>query len=311
MDLNRIHSAFISTYWSWSFYSAKECPATLLELLREKLPHLEGSGWEKRFAWGGVFVNGKEALCDTTLTAPCKIEYYEPNFNIDEAHTYFPAFEQRLIVYEDEDLIVLYKPAKLPSVAGREQKHFNLKNYVETYLGRAVHCPSRLDMSTEGLVIMSKSARTNAALQRAFEKKTIQKYYLLEVVGDFPQGDLRVENQIGRDMRHPVLRKVVESGGKTAETIFTPVGHSLFKDRAAAEHKTTLVQARPLTGRTHQIRVHASHVGFPIIGDDFYGGAAASGLRLQSRKIVLTHPWLGKKLEITAPTSLSPAWACV
>lgn len=301
--LARIDEAFLSNHWRWCFYTADQCPPTLRTVLERELPHIAAASWPERMAWGGVWVNGFAAVADRPLTAPCAVEYYEPRFDFRAADRIFPAFETRFILHSDPDLLIVFKPAKLPSMPAREQTRYNLKIYVERHVGQIVHMPSRLDLSTSGLLVMSRTPRMHRHLQIAFERRIIEKYYLCRVSGHVAWMERRVSEPIGRDPTHPVLRTVVATGGKEASTTFR-----VHERESAGPSPTTLLEAQLHTGRTHQIRVHARHIGHPIIGDNFYGGERADALNLLSYRIVFNHPWLGRTLNVVVPTELLPIW---
>lgn len=299
-DLARIHEAFTSTYHSFTFWSSDSCPATLLIALRNHFPDIETNSWEMRLKWGGVFLDGARILHDTALTPPCRIEYYEPRYDPSSPLTTFSAFSPEMVLYEDRDLLAVFKPDRLPTMPGREQVGVSLKSYLEQYVGSAIHIPSRIDTSTSGVVVVSKSPTMHAPLQRLFERRAIEKTYLLEVEGEVPWKERKVEAAIGKDPSHPVLRKTVETGGKAAETNFI-----LIEQRRIS----TLLQARPISGRTHQIRVHAQSIGFPIIGDNFYGGKRAPALHLLAYSLKFRHPFSKEIVNIVVPENLQPEWS--
>lgn len=211
---------------------------------------------------------------------------------------------KKRIVFEDKWLIVYSKPRRLPTLPTKEQHRYNLKRYLQNYLGVMPHLPSRLDTSTEGLVIASKLTTSHNKLQRMFESRRIKKFYLLEVQGHPSWDEFEANDPIGRDPSHPILRKVIE-GGQDARTKFS---------KLSASSAGTLLVAMPETGRTHQIRVHAAHIGHPILGDSFYGGAISLGgcepkeLRLMSYGLFLTHPISGATLSLSVPERLLPNW---
>jgi 23S rRNA-/tRNA-specific pseudouridylate synthase len=298
---DRIERSFSSIYHRWLYYSLAQIPGTLFETLAINLAHIDREQIAQRVAWGGVFINGLEVNVDQPLPVPCKLEYYEPRFELDRAQEFFPQWNDNLVLFEDEFLIALFKPAKLPSIPGKEQKYFNLKSYVEKYCGTSIHMPSRLDMSTSGLILMSKNQKTHKSLQHIYEYGSIKKAYLLASDAKPLWSKYDERGAIGKDLRHPVLRTVVEQGGKTARTIFSRL------NLATADH-STICLAQPLSGRTHQIRVHAAHLHIPIIGDNFYSGAPASGLRLMAYGLSFRHPQGGARLEIRVPEHYFPEW---
>jgi 23S rRNA pseudouridine1911/1915/1917 synthase len=261
--------------------------------------------WDARFDFGGVYVNGRAALADQALPFPCKVEYYEPKFDLTSAAQLFPHFEAHYIVYHDEDIAVVYKPAHLPSLPAKEQRHFSLKASLERHFQRPVHLPSRLDVSVHGLLVVSISPRAHAPLQHAFEQRRVQKGYRLATTAASPHdGRFSIEVPIGRDPRHPVLRCPAPTGGQAALT------HFALSHRTTAENQPVdVIHASPVTGRTHQIRVHAAHAGIPILGDNFYGGALADSLHLLSYSVALNHPTRHHPLALHLPPALTPPWA--
>ena len=113
-----------------------------------------------------------------------------------------------------------------------------------------------------------------------------------------------LKNRIGRDSKHPILRKVIESGGDSAVTHF----RTLAESPSPSGESGSLLLAKPQTGRTHQLRVHTSSLGSPIIGDNFYGGEPAPELRLLALRFRFHNPLTSKQVEITMPKRLLPAW---
>jgi len=307
LDLERINNAFTSQYHVWTFLTSKECPASLAELLQSKFSRPGDISVEERLRWGGIFLNGKDTREDVKLESPCRIEYYEPRYDFTQPLSYFPAFDPSWILYQDDYLLVSFKPSRLPTIPAREQTHFSLRNYLEAHLGMKIHMPSRIDMSTSGLVVVSKNELTHNKLQRLFETRTMEKYYLLQVSKEVDWQCREVTLQIGKDRRHPVLRTAVSEGGKAAHTRFTFIRRAAPLGEGLAN--TSILEAKPFTGRTHQIRVHAQSMGLPIVGDNFYGGAKAESLHLLSHRVIFRHPIGSKLVEVSLPEALRPAWA--
>ena len=295
-----IEEAFISKYWECIVTDVAQFNLSLPESLKHHFPHLDASSWESRLAWGGLFVNGEEIRSlETPLPFPYRLEYYEPCFDYLNPHSFFPRFSPEWIVYEDNEVICSFKPNKLPSMPAREQTEYCLKKYLEKHLRCKLHMPSRLDMSTSGLVVMSKSPDHHNKLQRAFETRRVEKSYLFETASNVPFEEHQAVGAIGKDPEHPVLRKVVEEGGKPSLTHF----------KVITRGETTIVEAQPKTGRTHQIRVHARHLGIPILGDMFYEGAPAESLHLLSYRIRFPHPRTQEYVTVVIPERLVPEWA--
>jgi len=198
------------------------------------------------------------------------------------------------ILYEDEWIVVVDKPAGLLSVPARKGMHDSVLARLERrYPGALlVH---RLDLDTSGVLVAARDARTHAALQRQFLRRTVAKRYVAiidgDVRGDAGKIDLAIRVDVGDRPRH--IHDAEHGRGAITRwevLVRLPGGR-------------TRVALFPLTGRTHQLRVHASHplgLGIPIVGDRLYGHEAAR-LLLHAESIELDHPATGARLRIDSP----------
>ncbi|MDX8398145.1 MAG: pseudouridine synthase [Mariprofundaceae bacterium] len=202
------------------------------------------------------------------------------------------------IIYEDDQLLVINKPAGLLSVPGKEIKDcvFNrlLKRYPHCTELRLVH---RLDMSTSGLLLVAKSLAINKLLQKQFIQRSVEKRYeaLLskELPLDLVEGDINLPLRVDFDDRPRQM--VCYQHGKAAKTHWQLIKH---------ENNRSRVHFYPLTGRTHQLRVHAAHkdgLNAAIVGDDLYG-LAGGRLMLHAQRLCFNHPISRERLEFEAPT---------
>lgn len=296
--LARLEDALTSKKWQHLFYTAAECPTDLYAYFRDFLPHLDSI--EERIALGGVYVNGISIADNISLKAPCKVEYYEPKFELKNIQSVYPPFDTDWIVYRDDFMAIVYKPAGLPCMATKEQKIYNLKSYLEDHFSPEIHMPSRIDTSTQGLIAVSVNPSMHNYLQKAFERKIVVKRYLMASRTETTWDVRAVKARIAKDSQHAVLRKISPDSGKTSFTVFTRLSRASDK---------TYFFARPLTGRTHQIRVHAKHLGIPISGDNFYGGSRDDLLNLMSYSFGVWHPFRKRFFEIEVPAKLVPRWA--
>lgn len=215
------------------------------------------------------------------------------------------------VLFEDDVIIVVNKPAFLPVEQTITGNRKNLHDAVVDYLWKKnpslrnppyVGIMHRLDRETSGVILFTKSRTVNKAVHDMFENHTCQKYYHAVVSG----GALKkvqagktftVENYLGRISSSSQAAKwgsvPQAKGGLYAKTDFTVVGPVTVNDR-----QYTLIQAMPFTGRTHQIRVHLSESGMPIAGDSLYGGEDGKRVMLHAFKLEFPHPVSGEKMEV-------------
>jgi 23S rRNA pseudouridine1911/1915/1917 synthase len=167
------------------------------------------------------------------------------------------------ILFEDDALLVMNKHAHVLCHRSKHGPWSSLVSAAREYLGvERLHMPTRLDRETSGVVVLLKESRLAALLQRGMEEGRIHKTYLAILSGEMRE-PLRAEQPIGKHPNSRVLvrRGVVESG-RMAATEFEPL---------STGGGFTLARVRPLSGRMHQIRVHAQWLGFPVAGDKLYG----------------------------------------
>jgi len=211
---------------------------------------------------------------------------------------YTPPQEPLLYIHVDAHLIVIDKPAGLLSVPGRgEDKADCAVSRVEAdYPGAlTVH---RLDMATSGLLILARSKEMQAALSRMFELGQIEKEYHAHVWGQpDPPGGL-IDLPLITDWPNRPRQKVDHEIGKPSRTRYETV------DTGASGARLRL---KPLTGRSHQLRVHLAEIGHPILGDELYAHpeahAAAPRLLLHASALGFDHPYSGDRFDITLPCS--------
>lgn len=199
------------------------------------------------------------------------------------------------ILYQDEALIVLNKPSGLLSVPGKAPEHQDsLQLRVQRVFptARTVH---RLDMATSGILVMALTAEAHRLLNWQFERRQTQKHYIARLEGRLQAQAGIVDLPLICDWPNRPKQMVCFQHGKTAKTIF---------DVLAYEGNATRVRLTPVTGRSHQLRVHMQWLGHPICGDKFYGTAPdATTVRLQlhAAMLGLHHPQSGQWLEFQAP----------
>jgi 23S rRNA pseudouridine1911/1915/1917 synthase len=170
------------------------------------------------------------------------------------------------VVYEDEDLLIIDKPADLVVHPAAGNEDGTLLNGLLYHLPQLQQIPRagivhRLDKDTTGLMVVAKTLEAQNRLVQQLQARTVSRQYVAVVVGAIPpQG--KVDAPMGRDPFNRIRMAVLKSGGKEAITHFK---------RLARLGAMSLVRLNLETGRTHQIRVHMAHLGFPLLGDPLYG----------------------------------------
>lgn len=196
------------------------------------------------------------------------------------------------IVFEDNYLAVIHKPHEFLSVPGKNVKDSVFQRVADLYPNATgpliVH---RLDMSTSGLMLIAKSEEVYKHLQSQFIKRTVQKRYVAILDGIVSQNEGYIDLPLRLDIDNRPNQLVCYEHGKSARTKFEVISR---------ENNKTRIHFFPITGRTHQLRVHASHnlgLNCPIIGDDLYG-TKANRLHLHAEEIIFEHPISKEKITL-------------
>lgn len=205
------------------------------------------------------------------------------------------------IIYQDDDFIVLNKASGILSVPGRLPEHQDcLQNRVQRVLPTAtiVH---RLDMATSGLMIMALNKPAHVAISRQFEQRKTKKTYLARVFGLVELNEGSVDLPLICDWPNRPKQKVDHENGKQSLTHY----RVLSKSDVAEEQASTLVELTPVTGRSHQLRVHMLALGHPILGDRLYASTQAlamkNRLQLHALNLSLFHPSTEQPMTFNAP----------
>ncbi len=206
-----------------------------------------------------------------------------------------PCHEEITLVYEDADLVVVVKPSGLLSVPGRFVKDCVTRRLVFDYAD--IDIVHRLDLDTSGLMVLALNKPAARDLSRQFRERQVDKEYSALVWGNVKDDHCTIDLPLGADpMARP--RHRVDPEGKSAVTHVEVVHRS--------GHSTRL-RLRPVTGRSHQLRVHLAHLGHPILGCDLYAHReafeAAPRLMLHASRLGFSHPVRGERLtfESVAP----------
>ena len=207
------------------------------------------------------------------------------------------------ILYEDEDLLVIDKPAGMPCHPSPGNYDNTLANALARYFKEqgepfTFRCINRLDRNTTGALIIARHALSGAILSQAMKRRQIRRTYEALVEGNTPV-EGRIDLPIGRKPGSIIERCVDREAGERAETLFWTIGR--YRGAAGSYSHIRLQLG---TGRTHQIRVHMGAVGHPLLGDDLYNRGGMQGMKrqaLHSVRLEFVHPITGQELRITSP----------
>lgn len=259
----------------------------------EQMPTLTRSFATKLIEEGRVCVNDSPVLKpgykmrkDDTVT----IDHDEAEFHK------IPTIDLQ-VLYEDADCVVIYKPTGLLT---HSKGAFNPEATVATWLrgrltgmsGERAGIVHRLDRATSGVMICAKTEEAHKWLQKQFSQRRVKKMYTAVVVGTLEPSEAIIDMPIERNPNAPATFRV-GANGKSALTHY----------KVLCEGTTySLLELKPQTGRTHQLRVHLAHQGHPIVGDYMYKGEVADRLYLHATRLELTLPNHERKVfEVTVP----------
>ncbi|MBQ9262672.1 MAG: RluA family pseudouridine synthase [Clostridia bacterium] len=268
-----------------------------MRLSRSQFSHL-------KFA-GGIRADGKRVHADERLSAGQRLT---AQINETEGKQGLTPYAMPLrMVYEDEDYFVIDKPAPLPTLCSSHQEGPTLENVLYAHLG----CPgnflfrpvNRLDKGTSGLMAAAKNAHAQQLLQRQLHSDAFVREYLAVCRGRMPQASGVIDRPIGKSASG--VKREIRPDGQRAVTHY----------QVEREGKgLSLVRLRLETGRTHQIRVHLSSLGCPIVGDYVYGAADTrlpGRFALHACRVDFLHPVSGTwvRVESPLPKELFDLWS--
>lgn len=282
--------------------------ARLDTFLHQKFPCVSRATLQRLIREGEIRVNDQPVKSTHHPAAGEKVTIHWPD---PKPPTVEPRALPLEVLYEDDDLLVLNKAAGMvvhPAAGNEDNTLVNaLLHHCRGSLSGigGVERPGivhRLDQFTSGVMVVAKNDATHMELSYQFAHRQVAKVYDAIACGEVAPAEGEIDAAI---MRHPNHRKVmtVSSGGRSARTSY----RVLERLRGA-----TLVEVHLHTGRTHQVRVHFKHLGFPLVGDDVYGkrqnarlkeltGWAASRQMLHARRLSFTHPTSKERMDLEAP----------
>jgi len=245
----------------------------------------------------GVKVNGEVKPWNTLIL---KGDHVDILLFKEEEYGVIPQNQSIAICYEDDHLLIVNKPfgvdthpnekGQLHTLANGVAYHFE-KNGLKTKV-RHIH---RLDKDTTGGIVFAKHALSSAVLDLMLSQRMIKRIYTALVEGNVKTNDGTINEAIGRDRHHPTRRRVSPKGDR-AVTHYIKIGYIPKKN-------ISLLECQLDTGRTHQIRVHLSFLGYPIVGDNLYGSKykLLNRQALHASQVKFTHPFTREKLSINIP----------
>jgi len=221
------------------------------------------------------------------------------------------------VLYEDNHLLAVNKPAMLPTMGVAEDRASLLavaKEYIREKYGKPgnvyLGIVSRLDAPVTGVVLLARTSKAAGRLSKQFRERDVEKTYWAIVEGDVEPPAGQLNDYVRKDERHRRMHIASEQtpGAQAAELSYQVIGGRQGTVRMRGHHESTLLEVRPLTGRKHQIRLQLSHAGFPVLGDRKYGSSRPfpEGIALHSRRLVIKHPVSKMQIAIEAP--LPKSW---
>jgi len=268
------------------------------KLLREFLKEKEISRaalTDIKFKGGLISVNGQEVnvrykvSCDDVVRVFFPVEV--PSIGLKGED--FPLS----IVYEDEFILIVNKPAEMNTIPSREHPTGSLANaligyYEKNGIAATTHIVTRLDRDTSGLVLIAKHSHIHHLFSKQQRAGSVKRTYEAFAEGSFILDEGRVEEPIARKS-DSIIEREVHLDGQYACTLYEVLQRY---------DEFTHIRLRLLTGRTHQIRVHMTHIGHPLLGDSLYGGKRKLIQRqaLHCREIKFSHPILEKEMHLTS-----------
>ena len=212
---------------------------------------------------GNIYLNDKKAKLDknTYIDDILRVDFE------DEENIYKGNNIDLDILYEDEDILALNKPAYILVHPSKEERKDTLANGVVTYfkskdIKRKIRFVNRLDMNTSGVVLLAKNSYGQSRLMREMKKNKVTKKYLAIVEGYFEKEAGEISKSIGLASGENIKRNVMDSGD------FCKTKYKVVEE---LKNNLSLVEVELETGRTHQIRVHMAYLNHPVVGDELYG----------------------------------------
>jgi 23S rRNA pseudouridine1911/1915/1917 synthase len=280
--------------------SSEQARQRLDRVLAKSLPTFSRARLQTLIRDGFVVLNGKPPRPRDLVRTGDVVELREPELEKVEAQ---PEQIKLDVIFEDDDLLVLNKPAGIVMHPGAGHQAHTLVNAL------LAHCQNlsgiggkerpgivhRLDKETSGAVVVAKNDATHRDLSSQFAARTMTKIYLALVAGTLRKTSGVIDKAIARHPVHRQRMSIARRQGRSAKTAYRVL---------RAGNEISLVECILHSGRTHQIRVHLHHLGHPVLGDKLYGGKRAGEFprqMLHAWKLAFRHPRTGAEMSFEAP----------
>lgn len=292
-------------------YVRQEIPETLLEFLTRRFKYHNAIEWDNRIKSKMVLINGKPGSAGHILETREKIVYLRPpgpEPEVDPAYT---------VLFEDAHLLAVRKSGNIPSTpSGKYWDNCLVHVLQKNERNDSLLAAHRLDRETSGINLFAKSKSVAKTLGELFRNGHIAKRYQTVIVGKFKKKKLSLDIPLAGDKIGKIhIKQVHDPSGRNAQTNFRIMAHL---------PGATLLEAQPITGRTHQIRAHLAYLGYPVWGDKLYGvpedefiswvskdGRNSAGRHLlHATELAFIHPITGEQVHIkdSAETIMSVFW---
>lgn len=240
------------------------------------------------------YINGENVDIDTILH---KDDYLDIDILAFEQIDYLPCEKKVEILYEDDYILIVNKPKKIIIFPENKEENGTMANVIAglyTLRGedRTIRHAHRLDKDTSGCLVYAKDVITHSILSSMFENNEVKKDYIA-IVENKVKKDGVITSNIGKD-RHVNGKMAIARNGKSAFTSYHI--EKTYND-------VTVLKVRIKTGRTHQIRVHLSSIGHPLLGDYLYGAKIENinSVMLHAKRVTFTHPFTNQVIIVDAP----------
>ena len=247
----------------------------------------------------GMKVNGQSVTVRFILNCGDTVSLAIEDTYDDCDESLYPCDMPLDIIYEDEYIMAVNKPPYMPTHLSHGHRLDTLANALKAEFDRrgkpfVMRAVNRLDGDTSGIVIVAKDRYSADRFAKTNKNIDYEKIYTAFCTGDI-EGEGEIKSYIRR-VEESIITRAVYDEGKDSE--FAHTRYKVLKKVG----KVAVVECEPITGRTHQLRVHLSHIGAPIVGDDMYGGD--DGMKrqaLHAGTLSFTHPFSGRRVSLTAP----------